>query len=74
MATVERIDIPESDAIAAVRYFPAGRGLEVTFRSNSIYLYHGVPPGVAYGFSYTDSAGGYFHEAILDRYPFTRLK
>jgi hypothetical protein len=74
MATIEKIDIPDSDAIAAVRYFPQGRGLEVTFQSEAIYLYHGVSAKVAEGFSHADSAGRYFHEHILDRYPFTRLK
>ncbi|HWK67167.1 MAG TPA: KTSC domain-containing protein [Rhizobiaceae bacterium] len=74
MAKVERIDIPHSDAIAAVFYLPERRGLEVMFQSASVYLYRGVPPDVAYGFSHTDSAGRYFHEHILNCYPFRRLK
>lgn len=71
---VEWINIPESEAIASVRYFPDDHDLEITFQGGSIYLYHRVPPAEADGFSTTDSAGTYFREHILNRYSFTRLK
>lgn len=71
---VEWIDIPDSEAIASVRYFPDNRALEIAFQGGSTYLYHRVPQAEADGFSSTDSAGRYFREHILDRYSFTRLK
>lgn len=74
MTIVEKIEIPPSEAIASVRYFPEEKDLEVTFRSRSVYLYYRVPPMIAEGFSDAESAGEYFHDHILDRYDFTRVK
>lgn len=74
MTIVEKIEIPPSEAIASLRYFPEAEDLEVTFQSRSIYLYYHVPPVIAEGFSDAESAGEYFHDNILDRYEFVRLK
>lgn len=71
---IERTAFPDSIVIAEIRCFPNHSDLEVTFRSGSVYLYHAVPPAIAEAFSQAESAGSYFHDAVLDRYRFTRLR
>lgn len=74
MTIVEKIEIPPSEAIASVRYFPEPEDLEVTFRSRLVYLYYRVPHMIAEGFSNAESAGKYFHDNILGRYDYARLR
>jgi len=68
----EKARFPQSSAIRAIRF--DRRGLEVTFASGSVYLYRGVSRNVFERFRLADSAGKFFNEEILDRYPFARLR
>jgi hypothetical protein len=62
-----------STAIRAFRYDRATRELRVTFVSGRIYVYAGVPPGVAAEFEAAESKGRFFNAAIRDRYPFREI-
>jgi hypothetical protein len=61
----------ESSALEAVNYY---RGcLEINFESGHLYRYFGVPKEVFDELLAAPSKGRYFHEHILDRYPFERV-
>jgi len=74
MAATKESNFPESSAISAARYFSRTHRLEVTFRSGSAYLYYDILPRIFEEFRMADSKGRYFHEHILHRYRYDRLK
>lgn len=63
----------ESTAISDIRYDDRHGKLYITFESGGAYVYVGVPGEVHRSFVEAPSKGRYFHEAILDRYPYNRL-
>lgn len=64
----------ESTAIEAIGYDAEANALSVRFVSGGEYRYFDVPPQIAADFEAAESKGRFFHEHILDRYAFERLR
>ncbi len=81
MAHLRRISHPaaglhavESSVLRAVRYLPARRVLEVTFRSGRIYRYFDVPRNVYEKLLAAPSIGSYFNKTIRPNYRMESLR
>lgn len=61
-----------SSALLSAGYDPATATLFLQFTSG-YYIYYGVPSMVYLGLLTAPSHGQYFHQAIRDRFEYTRL-
>jgi hypothetical protein len=64
----------ESSMICSVGYDPVSEILEVEFNSGGVYQYGEVSEVTYRELMSADSKGQYFHEHILDHYPYTRVR
>ena len=64
----------ESEAIRAIEYDARRRKLRVTFTSGGRYEYEAVSGDLHRAFLAADSKGRFFHDHVLDRYPYRRLR
>jgi hypothetical protein len=69
---VRRIPV-DSSTLAAVRYLPSSRELEVTFRSGQIYRYLDIPIRVYRELLAAESKGTYYNFNIRNRFSFQQL-
>ncbi len=58
----------QSSNVAAYRYNPGSRVLQIRFHSGRIYGYKDVPENVADGLGTAESAGKYVNSAIKNSY------
>ena len=64
----------DSEAIAQVEYEDGSRTLFVRFTSGEWYAYLDVPQPVFDDLLAAESKGGFFQEAVRDRYAFIKLE
>jgi hypothetical protein len=64
----------QSTAIAAIRYDPARKLLEIEFLTGRRYRYSRVPLPTYRAFMAAGSKGRFYNERIRDEFPFTRLR
>ena len=69
---MDRIPVSSSN-LTSVGYDPTSQTLEVEFQHGSIYQYFGVPTHVFHELLNATSKGSYFHQAIRDVYPYSRV-
>ena len=67
------MQIDDSEAISAVDYRDRNRELIVRFTSGGLYAYAGVERPLYDDFLAAESKGRFFHERVLDRFPYRRL-
>lgn len=63
----------DSTAITDIEYEDDRQKLYVRFIDGDRYVYVGVPGEVHRGFLDAESKGGFFTEAIRDRFPYNKL-
>jgi hypothetical protein len=64
----------ESSMMRSVGYDPLMSILEIEFTSSHVYQYGEISEETYREFLAADSKGQYFHEHILDHYPYTRVR
>lgn len=65
---------PVSSAnLASAGHDAKGETLEIEFKNGSVYQFDGVPEETFKGLMSANSPGGFFHQNIRDKFPFTRL-
>ena len=63
----------ESSSLETIGYDADSETLEVEFRTDGVYQYHGVPASVYREFMEADSKGRFLNLRIKEVYPFTRV-
>ena len=63
-----------SSVIASVGYDAKSATLELVFHTGGIYQYYGVPSMLYEQLLTADSIGKFFHEHILDVFPYHRVR
>jgi lysyl-tRNA synthetase class 2 len=63
----------ESTVLAAIAYDPGRKLLELTFRTNSVYHYFGVPHETFEALLQAPSKGSYFNQQIRSRFSYQRV-
>ena len=66
------IPFAASSNLSSVSYDDETQELSVSFHKSGVYVYSGVPPTVADGFSTAPSAGQYLNQFVKPLYPYTR--
>jgi hypothetical protein len=69
---VDREKVSSSN-IDSIGYDPAEEVLEVSFKSGSVYQYHGVPATAYSNLIQSKSIGGHLHRNIIGVYPQKRI-
>lgn len=70
---MDRVAVKSSN-LKSVSYDSDTEGLEVEFRTGSVYRYAGVPQAIYEGLMEARSKGSYHHQHIRKTYSYKRLK